>query len=225
MTLFAFSIPMALYHIYGWMVPIVILAALFGLRWKVGMWGNLLSVGAVLLSFLIAVGWWEYLAYFLAKQAPMTLFVADCVAFFTIFVIALSILDLATRQMSTVKVKYAEMVENIGNGVALFLLFLAVYGVFLFGSEDLGAVGERPGVSHRGNSVAITALRVLSAGNLSGFTQVNQFDGGGDFRALHLQRRQALMHNMVQHNQGEDKKPIQGLQGTDAQVEKIKWRE
>jgi len=222
MTLFAFSIPMALYHIYGWAVPIVIFTALFGLRWKVGMWGNLLSLGAVLFAFLIAVGWWENLAYFLAQQAPLLLFVADCIAFFTIFLVALLILDLATRSLSSVKVKYADMVEKVGNGVALFLLSTAVYLVYLFGSTDLGAVGYDHNTQVGEDTVTISALRFLSAGNLSGFMEVNQFDGRGDFRELHLKRRQALMLNMLDNA---DEGAIRGIQGNDTQVGKIKWRE
>ena len=214
---------MALYHIYGWVVPIIILAALFGFRWKVGMWGNILSLGAVLLSFLIAVGWWENLAYFLTKQAPVLLFVADTVAFFTIFLVSLLILDLATRHMSTIKVKYADQVEKIGNGVALFLLSSALYVTYLFGAGDLGAVGEHHNAPVPGDSVTITALRILSAGNLSGFTQVSQFDSRGDFRRLHLERRQALMHTMLQG--GADDWPWHRIQGTDSQAEQVRWRD
>jgi hypothetical protein len=226
MTLFAFSIPMVLYHIYGWVVPIVILAALFGLRWKVGMWGNILSLGAVLLSFLIAVGWWENLAYLLAKQAPMLLFVADCIAFFTIFLLSLLILDFATRYMSTIKVKYADTVEKVGNGVALFLLSSALYVTYLFGAGDLGAVGEHHNVqltAGEQNPITIQALRLLSVGNLGAFNpdNVSRFDRDGNFRELHLQRRQALMLNMLNSSEGG---AIRGVQGTDAQAERIEWR-
>jgi len=222
MTLFAFSIPMALYYSYQVAVPIVIFAALLGLRWKVGMWGNILSLGAVLFAFLIAVGWWENLAFLLGTNVPQMLFVADCIAFFAIFLVALLILDFATRSFSSVKVKYADMVEKVGNGVALFLLAVAVYAVYLFGSDDLGTVGEYHTVQAKGDSVTISALRMLSAGNLSGFIEVNQFDGRGDFRELSLKRRQALMSNMLDKaSEG----AIHGIQGDDKLVEKIKWRE
>jgi signal transduction histidine kinase len=209
------DVPLILWHIYGYAVPLVILAVLYGFRWKVGMWGNCLSLGAVLFSFLIAVGWWEDVAYLLAKQFPITLFVADCVAFWMIFVVALLILDTATRLMSTIKVKYADQVENIGNGAVLFLLFLALYGIFLF-ADDLGTVGEHHHAELKGDSIAIQALRILSAGNLSAFTEARQFDVTGNFRKLHLQRRQAIMLGMF----GEE-----GIQGTDAQVDKIKRKE
>lgn len=188
---------MIMWHIYGYAVPVVILAVMFGLRWKVGMWGNCLSLGAVLFSFLIAAGWWEDLAYFLSKQMPAMLFLADGIAFWLIFVVSLLFLDGLTRFASTVKVKYTDMVESIGNGVVLFFLFVALYGTYLF-AEELGPIGDRSGVtlSSRDN-IATPALRILSAGNLSGFTKVNQFDASGNFRKLHLQRRQAIMANVL----------------------------
>ena len=200
MILFAMSIPVALYHIYVYALPLVILAVLFGIRWKVGLWGNCLTLGCVLFSSLIAVGWWEDLAHLLAKQAPPMLFFVDSVAFWTLFLVSFAILDTLTRFLSRVKVKYAEKVESFGNGAVLLVLFLALYGTYLF-VEEIGPVG-----SHRGdeivqaNTTSIQALRLLSAGNLSGFTQVNQFDSTGNFQNLHLQRRQAIMLSMQGEN-------------------------
>ena len=204
MTLFATSVPMVMWYIYGYTIPIVILAVLYGFRWKVGMWGNFLSLGCVLFSILVAIGWWEEIAYFTAQQIPTMLFFADGVAIWGIFLIMLALLDLATRSMSAVKVKFADIVENVGNGIVLFLLFLALYGFFLF-AEELGPVGEHANVSAPGDSIAVQIFRMLSDGNLSGFTGGNQFDDKGNFRDLHLQRRQALMLNVMggDRNMGE----------------------
>jgi hypothetical protein len=204
MTLFAVSIPMVLYHIYGYAIPIVILAALYGFRWKVGMWGNCVTLGVALLSALIAIGWWEDVASLLAQQVPAMLFIVDCVAFWTLFIVSLLILDTATRFMSSVKVKYSDIgictVENVGNGVALFLLFLVLFGVHSFASGHMGMVGEHPDVAVSENAMmkmTISLLNGLSTGNLSGFSQVNEFDAGGTLRDKHLQRRQALMSNAL----------------------------
>ena len=212
------DIPMVMWQIFGYAVPLVILAVLYGFRWKAGLWSNCLSLGAVLFSVLVAVGWWEPLAYLIATQVPVMLFFADCIAIWTIFLVTFGLLDLATRFMSTIRVKYVDMVENIGNGIVLFLLFLALYGFFRF-AEELGPVGEKspPVVSVSGDSMPIQMFRILSAGNLAGFMQVNQFDSKGDFRELHLQRRQALMLNMIT---GEG--AISGLQGKEEQVDKLK---
>jgi len=209
---------MVLWHVYGYAVPIVILAVLYGFRWKAGMWSNCLSLGAMLFSVLVAVGWWENLAYLLATQVPQMLFFADCVAIWALFLITFALLDVAMRSLSTIKVKYADTVEKVGNGVALFLIFLVMYSFFLF-AEDLGPVGEHANVDPPGDSVPVQVFRFLSAGNLLGFTRTvdDRFDVDGKFRELHVKRRQALMLNMMK---GEG--AISGLQGDDGQVEKIK---
>jgi len=210
------SIPTVLWYAYGYAVPVVILSVLYGLRWKAGLWSNCLSLGAILFSVLVAVGWWESLAYLLAMQIPQALFFADCVAIWALFLVTFVLLDLAMRFLSPIKVKYADPVEPIGNGIVLFLIFLALYGFFLF-AEELGPVGEHANATPPGDSVAIQMFRMLSAGNLEGFTGGNQFDSDGKFRELHLKRRQALMLNMMSSEGA-----IAGLQGTDKMAQDLK---
>jgi signal transduction histidine kinase len=197
MGLFAVSIPMVLYYIYGYAVPLTILAVFYGFRWKTGLWSNILSLGAVMFSVLVAVGWWEELAFLLAKKFPSWLFVADCVAIWTIFLVTLLVMDTLTRLMSTIKVKFSDIAENVGNGAVLFLLFLVMYGFFRF-AEELGPVGEHHSTETVAEStIPINMFRLLSAGNLSGFTTAQQFDDRGDFRELHQKRRRALMYNVT----------------------------
>ena len=220
MSLFVVSVPLILYQIYGLAVPIVILAALYGFRWRAGLWGNSVTLGVILFSVLIALGWWEDIAYLLATQAPATLFLADNIAIWLLFIINLVILDTITRFMSTVKVKFNDTVESVGNGIVLFLLFMVLVRFVVIANGHLGMVGDHHDVvlnQSPATNAAIGALRVLSKGNLSGFSQVNQFDSSGNFLELQLQRRQALMLNM----QGEGG----SMQGTDSQVEKIQRRE
>jgi len=229
MTFFAFSIPLTLYYAHAICVPLVIFASLYGFRWKVGMWGNIISLGAVLFSFLIAISWWESLAYFLAQQVPQMVYLADCLAFWMIFLVSLLILDLFTRFMSTVKVKYAPLVENIGNGVAIFLLASSLCITYTFANFDLGPVGENPDLAFSEaakNPLPYRALRILSGGNLAGFTQTNIFDDdhrpGQSLRERHLKRRQALMFNMIENA---DKGPVAGILGPDSLDSGITWRE
>ena len=223
MPLFALSVPQAMFNIYEYAVPITLLAVLYGFRWKVGMWGNALSLGAVLFSALIAVGWWEDVAELLAKQVPMMLYLADCIAIWGLFLVSLLALDTATRFMSTVKVKFHEQVESVGNGIVLFLLFLALFQFQTLANGHFGMVGEHHTVTksdvEKGGMTNATlgALRMLSAGNLSGFTQVNQFDDRGDLLELHLQRRQAIMLGW----RGEE--PV--MRADDGLIEKMKRRQ
>jgi uncharacterized membrane protein required for colicin V production len=182
---------------YG--VPLAVVAAIFGTRWKEGFWGNILSVFSVFFSALVAIGWWEPLALLLSTKIPKMLYLADCVAIWLIFIITLLVVSELARIMSRVRVKFAVPIENVGNVVALTLLFLTLYGFFLF-SMDLSPVGENLDASVASDSVQIQMLRILSAGNLASFTAPMQFDAQGNFRQNHLERRKALMENMKTKN-------------------------
>jgi hypothetical protein len=196
MMLFAVSIPAVMYMIYVFAVPLIILAVLFGLRWKVGMWGNFLSLGAVLFSILIAIGWWEDVAELIAKQAPQTLFIADCLAVWILFLVSLAVIDAVTRFISKVNVKYNDTVEKVGNGIVLFMLFVSLYGFSIFANGHLGMVGEHPNAAACNSApatVAINLVTILSTGNLSCFSETKEFDPDGKLRERHLHRRQAIM--------------------------------
>ena len=195
---------MLMYRIYVYLVPIVILAALGGVRWKAGLWGNTIALGAVLFSILIAVAWWEDLAAVIVGLSANTLFVADCVDIWVIFLVSLLLLDTATRYMSTVKVKYNDIVENVGNGLVLILLFVALFGFYQF-TEVIGPVGEHDDFDVEQSSflvkTSIPMFRMLSApeqGNLSAFSDGYQFDDSEKFLELHLKRRQALMYTQLE---------------------------
>lgn len=185
------TIPEVLYQLYVFGVPLSIAAAIFGFRWKEGMWGNLIALVCVMFSFLIAVGWWESLAVFLVEQMPKMLFFADLVAFWGIFLISLAVLCEITKFISRVKVKYADTIEKAGNGVALTLLFALMLGVYFF-ARDFEPVGYPEDASRKEGSIQIDVLRILSAGNLSSFTEPTQFDDEGNFRDRHLQRQKAI---------------------------------
>ena len=194
------TIPQILYQCYVFGVPLSLAAAIFGFRWKEGLWGNLVALVCVLFSALLACGWWEDLACFFANQVPRMLFFADTIAFWAIFIVSLLILSEITRMVSRVQVKFAEPVEKAGNGLALALLFFAVYGVFLF-AGDLEPVGYPEDASRGNGSVQISLLRILSAGNLSSFTNPTQFDRNENFRQNHLKRQQAIWEHYKKNEQ------------------------
>ncbi len=191
---FTMSIPQILYQGYIYGVPLAIAAAVFGFRWKEGFWGNVLALVNVMFSLLIAVGWWEDVAILFAKQFPKMLFFADAIAFWTIFVVSLLILMEATKAFSRVQVKFAIPVEKAGNGVALTLLFLAMYGIFNFASV-MEPVGYPENATRNSDPVSVKMLRILSAGNLSSFTKPMQFDRDGNFGQNHLKRQQAIWNH------------------------------
>ena len=208
------SIPAILYTAYIYAIPLIIFAALYAFRWKVGMWGNCLTYGAVTFSALIALGWWEDVAYLLAKQVPMLLFLVDNIAIWVLFLISLLILDTATRFLSTVKVKFNDTVENVGNGIAIGAICVALYTFSIIANLHLGMAGEHHNTAALKNNPAvngtISAVRILSGGNLSTFTEGNRFDDGGKFLELHHQRRQAIM---LSWQESKDMRADEGLIG------------
>ncbi|MDR3182187.1 MAG: hypothetical protein LBT89_04565 [Planctomycetaceae bacterium] len=141
------QIPGILFVCYGYAVPLVIYAAIFGIRWNEGLWGNIVSTGCVWFSAIVAVGWWEDVAELLCLRLPSWMFYADCVSFWLIFLITLLLLDSAVRAMSRVKVSYADPVEKVGNGAVLLVLATLLYTLFLF-AENLSPVGDLIDAEH-----------------------------------------------------------------------------
>lgn len=150
-----------------------------------------------------AVAWWETIASMLSQALPSALFLSDLIAIWLVFLISLVILCEVTRALSRVKVQFAIPVEAVGNGVAVAVLFVLVYGFFLF-TVDLAPIGENADAQAPSDSVAVKAFRILSNGTLQAFVAPHTFDGHGDgtngeFRTDHLLRRKALMKYCEAH--------------------------
>ncbi len=182
-----------LYQFFLYGVPLAAVGALFGFRWREGLWGNIISTMNVIFSLLIAVGWWESLTVFLVGKVNQMLYFADFLMFWAIFLISLAIFSEITKQLSKVKVKFAEQVEYVGNFVSLAILSLVLLGGYNF-SLDLSAVGENDNASVASDSIQTQTIRLLSEGSLSSFTEPHAFPAS--FRADHLKRKQALMEQV-----------------------------
>lgn len=186
-----------LYQFFVFGVPLAVAAAIYGTRWKEGLWGNLLSVFAVLFSSIIAVGWWESLTIFLCNKVNGMLFVADYLVLWLLFLISLLIIGEVTRALSRVKVKFAEPVEKTGNAAMLTLLLALLLGFYYF-SLDMSPLGETADATPPSqDTIQLKVFRVLTGGNLSSFTEPKSFDENGEFRMNHFLRKQALMENRL----------------------------
>ncbi len=175
-------------------VPLAILCALFGFRWREGLWGNTISAFCVVFSVFIAVAWWETLAATLSNAMPSGLFLWDLISIWAILLLCLAIFSELTRALSRIKVQFAIPIEAVGNVVSLAVLFVLVYGFFLF-TMDLAPIGATNTEQAPADSKAIQAFRLLSKGTLEAFVNPHPFDAHGEFRRDHLLRRQALMRN------------------------------
>ncbi len=182
-----------LYMFFQYGVPLAAVGALFGFRWREGLWGNTLSTICVIFSFLIAVGWWESLTILLVGQVEQMLYLADFLMFWVIFLVSLAVFNEITMLLSRVKVKFAEPVEKAGNFVSLAILSVILLGGYMF-SLDLSAVGEEANASAPSNSVQVQIFRLLSEGSLASFTEPRAFPES--FRADQFRRKQALMEQV-----------------------------
>jgi len=173
-------------------VPLALLAAIFGFRWREGLWGNTIMAFCVLFSIFFAIAWWETVAELLCKAVPSMVFACDLVAIWTIFLVSLVILSELTRALSRVKVLFLLPLEGVGNFMVLVVLFLLMFNFFLL-TYDLSPVGEKADATAPADSVLIYTFRALSQGTLEAFNDPHPFDLHGEFRGDHLSRRQALM--------------------------------
>jgi hypothetical protein len=175
-------------------VPLALLAAIFGFRWREGLWGNTIAAICVMFSIFFAVAWWETVADMLAQAMPSILFLSDLVAIWLIFLASLAILNELTLLLSRVKVLFLLPIEAVGNLVVLTFLFLLMYNFFLF-TVDLAPIGAEKDVQTPADSVLIGTFRMLSTGTLEAFDNPRQFDATGKFRENHLLRRKALQQH------------------------------
>lgn len=181
-----------LYYIFLFGVPLAVAAALYGIRWKEGFWGNIVAVPAVVFSMLVAIGWWESLAVFLCDKFNSILFVADFISLWGLFLISLLIIGEVTRALSRVKVKFAPPIEAGGNACALTLLFALLMGFFYFSCDLAPIYWPNDDAPPMDDSAQIQCFRMITGGNLGSFTEPRQFDDTGSFRRRHHQRREAL---------------------------------
>ncbi|MDR1485656.1 MAG: hypothetical protein LBT09_12640 [Planctomycetaceae bacterium] len=179
--------------IYDVGVPIAVVTALYGMRWRERFWGNILTVFAIFFSSLIALNWFEPLAHYVTGQSAGMLFVSDFLFLWLLFIISFAVMNEMTRLLSRVNVKFPIPVENAGNFIAITVILCLVWSFYSF-SLDLAPLGETAGVSiTSSDSTQIAVFRQLSSGNLSTFGERKPFDEYGEFRKDHLLRRQALM--------------------------------
>ncbi len=197
------SVESVMVTLFNFGVPLAILASFSGFRWREGFWGNSIACFCVLFSVFFAVAWWETFADMLSKALPAILFLSDLIAIWVVFLLSLVILCETTRGLSRVKVAFAPPIEAAGNAIAVCMLFLLLYGFFLF-TVDLAPIGEKDDAQAPEDSVAVKAFRILSRGTLQAFVDPHTFDGhgsggNGEFRTDHLLRRKALMKHCESH--------------------------
>ncbi|MDR2763014.1 MAG: hypothetical protein LBB88_10455 [Planctomycetaceae bacterium] len=179
--------------IYDVGVPLALIAGLYGMRWRERFWGNIVTGFVIFFSTLIAANWFEPLAQFITTQSAGTLFIADYLFLWVLFIVSFSIMNEITRGLSRVNVKFPIPIENAGNFIAITIILCMVWSFYSF-SLNVAPLGETFGVNISSkDSAQISIFRQLSSGNLSAFGEKHPFDEYGEFREDHLLRKKALL--------------------------------
>lgn len=122
---------------------IVIVVACLGFLYSEGMWNNGLRFINVVLAALLATNFWEPLANLAENKIhPKFTFFWDYLALWGLFALFMVILQLATRQLSEVKVRFLRIVDQIG-GSAFAVLTGYVMICFITMSIHLAPLGEK----------------------------------------------------------------------------------
>lgn len=184
---------MKMIFVFG--VPLAVAAAIYGTRWKEGLWGNALSAMAILFAWIIAIGWYESVAIMLCERVPAVFFLADFLSFWSLFLVSLLVIGEVTRTLSRVKVFFGDPIEKVGNGFVLTIILALVLGIYYF-ALDMSPIGEyADATAPSEDTVQLKVIRMLTGGNLSSFTEAKEFDEDGGFRRNHFLRKQALTEN------------------------------
>lgn len=102
----------------------VILLACVGFLYPEGMWSNAIRLVNVIVSGLLATNFFEPLArLFESKIHASFMFFWDYLAFWALFAVSMIVLQLLTRTISEVKVRFLKLADMIGSGA-----FAAVAG-------------------------------------------------------------------------------------------------
>jgi len=188
------SVEGILYQVFLYGVPVAIYVGVIGFRWREGLWSNILAFFAVLFSIFFAIGWWEWLAEFLAQNVyGGGLFFWDYAAIWLIYMVSFVIIDTLSRSISRTKVKFPIPVENSGNALLLVVLATMIYLFFLF-TVDLSPIGEKKDAVRPDKPALLSDIcRTLSKNNLQSFYNPQTFDADGKMNVRHFERRVELM--------------------------------
>jgi len=95
----------------------IILFACAAMLYNDGMWSNAIRLINAITAGLLAMNFFEPVADWLEEQAPTYGYFCDFVALWGLFFVFSLIFRLMTDRLSTVKVKFLKMAEQIGSGI------------------------------------------------------------------------------------------------------------
>ena len=173
--------------------------AIIGLRLREGFWGNTICLCNISFAGFLALNYFEPLAALIADAWAGALFYYDFVFFWLIFALAFYVINFITNRISRVKVHFPKVVEMVGNGVMLGLIFFNFASVIAF---SLPMVPLKPDDNQKANlarfseSLGLRA-RLLSHGTLMPFSGEREWIDADSFVNDHMNKRWALYSNAL----------------------------
>jgi uncharacterized membrane protein required for colicin V production len=101
---------------------VLVLFACVAMTYAEGMWSNAIRLINVVTAALLATNFFEPVTQLLEGWAPKVTYVADFVVLWLLFAVAMAVLRTFTDQVSRVKVRFPEQVDQVGG--ALFSLWV-----------------------------------------------------------------------------------------------------
>ncbi len=105
-----------------WLVWLLIIAACIGFLYNEGLWSNVIRLINVVTAALLAMNFFEPLARWLAGAAQSFTYFWDFIAIWSIFGLAILVMNEITNRVSQVQVKFLKIVDQIGGGVVALLI-------------------------------------------------------------------------------------------------------
>jgi len=174
--------------------------ALFGLRLTEGFWGNMICCSNITFASLITFNYYELLAGMIMDAWSGGLFFYDFLVFWLLFSLTYFLLNTVTNKLSQVRVHFPKVVEQVGNGAFLILIFLNFVSLIFFtlpmapfqpGDNAMQAEADRSEAFGR-------KVRMLSLGTLAPFTGEKPWIDPQDYVKEQTNKRWALVDNAIE---------------------------
>ncbi|MCL2305361.1 MAG: hypothetical protein FWC43_08470 [Planctomycetaceae bacterium] len=184
----------------GIVFTIAVPLAIFGLRLNEGLWSNMICCSNITFASLITLNYFEPIAKLIEDAWAGGLFLYDFLVFWLLFSLMFFLLNTVTNKLSRVRVHFPKVVEQVGNGIFLILIF----GNFVFNigftlpmapfppKENSQQTGE-----WQSNFLAYK-MRILCKGTLVPFTGENIWDNNDPplYVRDQVNKRWMLLDNM-----------------------------
>jgi len=163
----------------GVVFTIAVPLAIFGLRLQEGLWSNMICFSNITFASLITFNYYEPIAGMIEDAWAGGIFFYDYLVFWLLFSLTFFVLNFVTNKLSQIRVHFPKVVEQVGNGAFLFLIFFNFVSIIFFtlpmapfqppdnqNSGLLATIGTEESRSEWFGQ----KVRLLSIGNLVPFT-------------------------------------------------------